>query len=276
MQSTPNPVSKCASLKIWFFEPIDTAFSVQHSNRPNKNLRAWCGLLGGVICLLLQRFLFIQDEQFRFVQFLNFIELPDCASLFSNFISTQFGKLLVWSFGCLLCYLFIPALLIKLVLREKLFDYGLRFSRFQDLIIFVLPGLLFMIPLVYFASTLKHFLFVYPFYDAPLHDFPNQQFFIWEIMYALQFVALEFFFRGFLVHSLIGVMGPWAIPVMVFPYCMIHFQKPFPEAAASIIAGLALGWLGIKVRSIVPGALLHIAVAWGMDLTALWRKGYFI
>lgn len=136
-------------------------------------------------------------------------------------------------------------------------------------------GLTVMVPLVWLASQSPGFLKVYPFYDPYRDGFPVWDFLLWESFYALQFLALEFFFRGFLIHATLPVMGAWSIPVMVMPYCMIHFQKPFPEALASIFAGLFLGWLGLKTRSVLPGFALHVGVAWAMDLMALYRKGYW-
>jgi membrane protease YdiL (CAAX protease family) len=61
---------------------------------------------------------------------------------------------------------------------------------------------------------------------------------------------------------------------MMLPYCMIHFTKPLPEACASIVAGLALGLMSLKTRSIWLGAALHITVALSMDLASLARQGF--
>jgi membrane protease YdiL (CAAX protease family) len=97
----------------------------------------------------------------------------------------------------------------------------------------------------------------------------------WEVVYAVQFVALEFFFRGFLVHGLKHRFGVYSVLVMTVPYCMIHFGKPMPEATASIIAGVALGLVSLATRSIWLGAALHISVAWGMDAACLARRGLF-
>ncbi len=63
-----------------------------------------------------------------------------------------------------------------------------------------------------------------------------------------------------------------SIVIMTVPYTMIHFGKPMPEATAAIAAGLILGYMAIRTRSFVPGALLHMAVALSMDLLVLWRN----
>ena len=57
------------------------------------------------------------------------------------------------------------------------------------------------------------------------------------------------------------------------PYLMLHFQKPPLEAVGSIIAGMALGMVALHTRSIYAGMMIHIAVAWSMDLLALYHKG---
>jgi len=56
---------------------------------------------------------------------------------------------------------------------------------------------------------------------------------------------------------------------------MIHFGKPFGETIAAIIAGLILGTLSLKSRSIVLGVIIHYTIAITMDVFALWRQGYF-
>ncbi len=58
---------------------------------------------------------------------------------------------------------------------------------------------------------------------------------------------------------------------MTIPYCMIHFGKPMPEALGAIGAGVVLGLLSLKTRSIWLGAAIHIGVAWTMDALAIWH-----
>ena len=48
---------------------------------------------------------------------------------------------------------------------------------------------------------------------------------------------------------------------MVVPYCMIHYGKPYLEAGAAIIAGVVLGSLSMRTRSIWAGFLVHGTVA---------------
>ena len=95
---------------------------------------------------------------------------------------------------------------------------------------------------------------------------------IWEAGYAVQFFALEFFFRGFLLFALAKRFGAHAIFIMTLPYVMIHFGKPVVETFAATLAGIALGTLALRTRSIFGGVVIHTAVGWSMDFFALMQK----
>jgi membrane protease YdiL (CAAX protease family) len=124
--------------------------------------------------------------------------------------------------------------------------------------------------LVSFGDAFQH---KYPFYDLHVAEGLWPYLWGWWALYALQFVALEFFFRGFLVHGLAPRFGYAAVFVMIVPYNMIHFQKPMLEALAAIVGGAVLGTLSLKTRSIWWGAALHISIAGTMDVLALWHRG---
>lgn len=184
------------------------------------------------------------------------------------------GTHLTWTgITMILTYTLLPVLLIKLVFREKLTDYGLGVRGVVGDWPVYLSFAAVMVPLVWAFSAEERFQTVYPFYrvDSPADLGPV--FVRWEAIYALQFVALEFFFRGFIVHGTKHRFGAYAVFVMVVPYCMIHYHKPVPEAVGSILAGVGLGMVSLVTRSIWPGAALHILVALGMDFSCLWRKG---
>ena len=175
--------------------------------------------------------------------------------------------------GNLIIYLVGPFIAIKLVLRTRFRDYGASFDR-KHLVKGwpIYAGMfLIMLPFIYLASRMEAFQKYYPFYhlreDEPLWP----RFITWELLYAAQFIALEFFFRGFLVHALKKRFGVYAIFVAAVPYCMIHFDKPMPETFGAIAAGIALGFMSLKTGSIWLGAALHISVAWTMDTIAVWR-----
>ena len=183
--------------------------------------------------------------------------------------------LIFWILIIDIFYLIVPALLVTLVFKEKLSDYGLSFKLERGWWKIYVVFMLVMFPLVFFFSGTDSFQSKYPFYHFSKQQSLWPNFFIWELFYFSQFFCLEFFFRGFMVHGLKKDLGQYSILVMVIPYCMIHFGKPLPETLSAIVAGLALGYLSYKNKSILLGFFLHITVALSMDLLSLWRKDYF-
>ncbi|HVK71964.1 MAG TPA: type II CAAX endopeptidase family protein [Kofleriaceae bacterium] len=164
-------------------------------------------------------------------------------------------------------YLLLPALVIACLPGERVRDYHVSLRGFfKHLWIY---GLMFalILPAVVIASKTQAFRHTYPFYK--LAGRSSFDLWTWEIMYALQFLSLEFFFRGFLLQGLRRAMGANAIFVMLVPYCMIHYGKPMAETMGAIGAGVILGTLAMRTRSIWGGVLIHVGVAWTMDLLAV-------
>jgi len=176
-----------------------------------------------------------------------------------------------WSWFISFCYVVPPLVYAKYVLRLGLADLGLSTRGFVKHLWLYGLGLAIVLPLVFLVSDQPHFLKTYPFYKDAARDWVTLL--SWEVSYALQFMALEFFFRGFLLFGAVRLLGPWVIPAMVLPYMMIHWSKPELECLGSIIAGVALGVVALRTRAIYAGMIVHIGVAWSMDLLALWHKG---
>ena len=181
--------------------------------------------------------------------------------------------MIYWVSIIIFFYLIPPVLLILFVFKEKVSDYGLSFrGAFKDYKLYLIM-LMVMIPLVVYFSRTESFQSRYPFYNLQKGEVFYPNFIIWEAFYFLQFFALEFFFRGFMVHGTKQRFGFYSVFVMTIPYCMIHFGKPMPETIAAIIAGVVLGVLSLKSRIIWMGVAIHCSVAIKMDVCALWQKG---
>lgn len=182
---------------------------------------------------------------------------------------------LTWWVGIVTIFYFvIPAIVIKYYYREQLADYGLKHAIEPGFGKLLAACIAVMLPLVYWMSTTHGFSAKYPFlriYNG--ESYLGQTLLIWELIYFIQFFGLEFFFRGFLVHTLKRSLGLYSIFVMTVPYCMIHFSKPPAETLSAIAAGIFLGWLSYKNGSIWLGLILHCTVAFSMDILALWNKG---
>jgi uncharacterized protein len=172
-----------------------------------------------------------------------------------------------WSGWRFLGYLLLPMLCVALMPRERLRDYHLSARGFvKHLWVYVVLFAL-VAPAVYLASKTSSFQHTYPFYKQANRS--SFDFWAWEGLYALQFLSLEFFFRGFLLQGLRRAMGSNAIFVMIVPYCMIHYGKPMAETMGAIGAGVILGTLAMRTRSIWGGVLIHVGVATMMDALAV-------
>ena len=154
--------------------------------------------------------------------------------------------------------------------QDSLLDMGLRTRGFFKHAWIYGAFLVVVLPVMLIVSRQPDFGSYYPFYKQSSRSWYD--FLSWEAMYFLQFFGLEIFFRGFLLGALRRSFGSGAIFVMAVPYCMIHFGKPFLEANGAIFAGIALGSLSMKTKSIYQGFLLHITIAAGMDWLALWHR----
>jgi membrane protease YdiL (CAAX protease family) len=154
--------------------------------------------------------------------------------------------------------------------RDSLLDMGLRTRGFFKHAWIYGLFLVIVLPLLLAVSRQPDFGAYYPFYKGCSRSFYD--YLLWEGMYFVQFFALEMFFRGFWLGALRRSFGSGAIFAMAVPYCMIHYGKPFLEANGAIVAGIALGSLSMKTKSIYQGFLVHITVAGLMDWLALWHR----
>jgi membrane protease YdiL (CAAX protease family) len=176
-----------------------------------------------------------------------------------------------WVGSILIGFLALPSLLMFCLPGNRLRDCNLSFRGFREHF-WIYVGLYgAVLPVIWIVSLSSSFYMFYPMYGQAGRSWLDLL--MWEGMYAGQFVALEFFFRGFLVGGLSRYIGIFAVPVSVIPYMMIHFTKPLPEAAASVVAGFVLGYLAWKTKSIWGGVCVHCGVAATMDILALAHKG---
>ena len=176
---------------------------------------------------------------------------------------------LYWGLTRDLFYL-LPLVVFSLVFRENPLDLGLRTRGLRDHLWLYLSCLVVMIPVLLVVSRAPDFGAYYPMY--PLAGRSWLDFAVWEMVYVSQFLCLEVFFRGFWLRGARS-LGSAAIFTMTVPYVMIHFGKPYLESCGALVAGVVLGSLSMKTRSIWAGFALHATVAVLMDLLALHRRG---
>ena len=175
-----------------------------------------------------------------------------------------------------LVIILLPLLLYYVVCeRHEGHVYGLRVRKF-DFKPYVII-LMVMMPLIFIAALNGNFLQQYPMYKTSgAHRFlAKPEWFtalIYEITYGLDFITVEFLFRGFMVIGMTKVLGRKAILPMATTYCFIHFGKPSVEAISSIVGGSILGIIALETKSIWGGIIVHIGIAWMMELFAYLMK----
>ena len=131
--------------------------------------------------------------------------------------------------------------------------------------------LLIMLPLVVLASTQPDFLEVYPKLTSieSVYNEPGIQWWhklLFELSYGTDFITIELFFRGFLILAFIKWAGKDAILPMACFYCTIHFGKPLGECISSYFGGMILGIVVYHTRSILGGLMVHLGIAWMMEI----------
>jgi membrane protease YdiL (CAAX protease family) len=186
---------------------------------------------------------------------------------------TQLFDSLSWVLIRVLGYIVVPWVATLFMPGERFSSYGLSpRGFFKHLWIY---GLLFLIiaPSLVMVSYSEPFQKTYPLYKLAGRSYLDL--IVWCVGYALQFFALEVFFRGFMIHPLKDSYGANAIFFMALPYCMIHFRKPVAEALGAVLAGMVLGTLSLRTGSIWCGVLIHVSVAWSMDFLALGQRSAF-
>ncbi len=281
-QPTPaSPAGPAAAPRWWrrYVTDVVTATEAdsaayQRATPPARSAqRTALVLVVSAVCLTLISFLGRGRDADWLVTGLEWAGLDSLAGDLARHLSSDgnpaFSRLMLWAGVSVVGYVVLPVLAVRLVLRERLRDFGLRVSGvarswkpYAALFAVALPFIL-------LASLAGEFQARYPFYDLAPAEAWWPYLWLWWAAYALQFAALEFFFRGFMVHGLKQRLGIGAVFVMVVPYTMIHFGKPLPEALAAILGGTILGFLSLKTGAIWWGVALHIAVAGSMDLLAL-------
>ncbi|MBX3130582.1 MAG: CPBP family intramembrane metalloprotease [Polyangiaceae bacterium] len=176
-----------------------------------------------------------------------------------------------WAFSRALGYVLVPLPLWKLMFpKDSLLDMGFRFKGLLSHLWIYGLCLAVVVPAMLIVASQPDFGGYYPFYKNSSRSWFDL--ISWEVVYFIQFLTLEMFFRGWMVGALRKSLGSGAIFAMAVPYCMIHYGKPYLEAHGAIVAGVVLGSLAMRTRSIYSGFLVHITVALLMDLLALWKR----
>lgn len=143
----------------------------------------------------------------------------------------------------------VPLLTVVVVFRDRLERYGLTLGEWRWGLGLMLAGCAVMTSVVLWFATLPDVRAYYAPSAAPVPEL--------LLIHGLDLAAAEFAFRGFLMMTLLRIMGPVGVVVAALPFVFGHLGKPELELLSTLAGGFVYGWLAWRTRSVVWGAIGH-------------------
>ncbi len=180
----------------------------------------------------------------------------------------------------------IPCVLIKWIFKERLRDYGLGWPKKNDrhkswVAFWNLLG--FTAILVIFYASNPAMRAEYPLFGNAITGWG--EFLIYEMVYLLFFISIEFIFRGYLLFGLSRIrmprnkstanppplrFGTYAILIQMLAYTTWHYGKPVPEVVGTIIWGIVAAAIALRIQSLWPIIAAHWLYNVFLDLL-IWK-----
>jgi hypothetical protein len=176
----------------------------------------------------------------------------------------------------------IPCLIIKFVFKENIRDYGLGLpeqDQRQKARVAFFSLLIIASVLVFFASFDKGMQREYPLFTQQVDGQVTWavtrwwEFIVYELIYLLFFITIEFSFRGYLLFGLNSIrmthqtgngqsvssqrFGLYSILIQMLAYTTWHYGKPVPEMLGTIIWGICVAAIALRIKSIWPIIISH-------------------
>jgi membrane protease YdiL (CAAX protease family) len=143
----------------------------------------------------------------------------------------------------------VPLAVVLVGFRDRPGRYGLTLGDWRWGLSLMLAGCVLMTPVVLVFATLPDVRAFYGPSAAPLGEV--------ALTNVLDLGASEFLFRGFLMLTLVRLIGPLGVLVATMPFVFAHLGKPELELFSTLGGGLVYGWLAWRTRSIVWGTIGH-------------------
>jgi membrane protease YdiL (CAAX protease family) len=146
----------------------------------------------------------------------------------------------------------VPMAVVTLGFRDHPGRYGWTLGDIRAGAFLAAAGMVVMTPVVLWSATLPDVRAYYATGAAPLAQV--------VLTNVLDLVPAEFLFRGFLMLTLVRVVGPIGVLIAIMPFAYSHIGKPVLELLSTLAGGLAYGWLAWRTRSIVWGSIAHVYI----------------
>ncbi len=195
----------------------------------------------------------------------------------SNLYHTLFGEnanadlyeFIYWFSGDFLTYFICGILIIKLLLKEYISDYGMNFRNPEFGFKLIAISVIIMLPVVWFVSSSVSFSDAYPMLRQAKESW--NKFLIFQVFLFLFIFAWEFFWRGFMLFGLKKEFGYYAVLIQMIPFVILHNGKPVFETFGAIIGALLLGILAYRTGSFLYGVIIHCLVMFMMEFISILR-----
>ena len=154
--------------------------------------------------------------------------------------------------------------------KIKLREYGIAVGKLKFWVPLTVIFFIFMIPIIYWASTMPSFQQTYPMLAVAKQGMGG--FIVSTLSFGLFFIFWEYFFRGYMLFSLekqVGFLLANAIQAMAFAF--MHLGKPELEVYSSLVGALVIGWLCWRSKSFLPAFFIHWGIQTSMDIFAVLR-----
>jgi membrane protease YdiL (CAAX protease family) len=187
----------------------------------------------------------------------------------------------------------IPCCIIKFYFKECLSDYGLGWTndKVKLGLVALCVLLIVCIPIFYLGTSDAEMQAEYPMFGDTIAKGAWGEFIVYQLVYFLFFIVIEFIFRGYLLFGLFGppekqrakaaeskkpkrpplYFGMYAILIQMLAYTMWHIAKPTPEYMGALVWGIVVAAIALKIKSIWPIIIVHWMLNVFID-TVLWLK----
>jgi uncharacterized protein len=143
----------------------------------------------------------------------------------------------------------IPLAVVLFGFRDRPSRYGLTLGDWRWGATLAFAGCVAMTPVVLWFAGMPDVQAYYAAGAAPVGQL--------LVTNALDLTAAEFLYRGFLMLTLVRVVGPLGVVLATMPFVLDHLGKPELELFSTLGGGLVYGWLAWRTRSIVWGSIGH-------------------
>jgi len=174
-----------------------------------------------------------------------------------------------WFIGDFFTLLIVPVLIIKLLLKEKLSNFGFQIGDYKTGLKYSSLFILFMIPLIWVVSGSQSFASTYPHLQGARSNWSI--FILLETGMLIYMMAWEFIWRGYMLFGLKEKFGYYAILIQMIPFLILHNGKPVLETFGAIFGGIALGILAWRTASFYYCVIIHTAVMFTIDFISVLR-----